>query len=44
MAEIELMALAAKNASQAGPMSVEWSGGENQPKVTVFLERVESSE
>ncbi len=44
MAEIQLMALAAKNASQTGPMSVEWSGGENQPKLTVFLERIESSE
>ena len=44
MAEIELMALAAKNAPQAGPISVEWSGGENQPKVAVFLQRVESSE
>ena len=44
MAEIELLALAAKNAPQAGPISVEWSGEENQPKVAVFLQRVESSE
>jgi hypothetical protein len=38
-AEYQLMALAAQSAAQASRMSVEWSGNENQPRVTVFFSR-----
>ena len=38
-AEYQLMALAAQSAAQASRMSAEWSGNENQPRVTVFFAR-----
>jgi hypothetical protein len=38
-AEYQLMALAAQSGAQPSRMSTEWSGNENQPRVSLFFSR-----